>query len=367
MSTPLSARYTDGVTAREHRVQVQATADGLSFDADGKHHVWPVSGLLLVERVGGVPRMAHDSYGEARLVFDSVVADTELKSLMPGVMAKSRDRLGLDLRRVAMIGGATIGVIALIFFSLPALTTLAVALVPLSYEKELGEETMGTLTAFFEKAGDRCEEPEGLAALEKMTAKLIDGRELRIPVDVRVAPVDIVNALALPGGTVIVFEELLKEAESAEEVAGVIAHEIGHAQYRHGMQRLLQGQAIDALISIVTPGEFGSIGRTAGTILVSQSYNRDAEREADGYAIETLNRIGVTAGGMAAFFERAPDHGDEGEDEAGAFRYLVSHPASGERAATIRAESQGEGRILTDAEWQALKGICGQAERPSPQ
>ncbi|WP_417515139.1 M48 family metallopeptidase [Minwuia sp.] len=366
MTETLNARFSDGQTALEHRIEVRVSNTGLAFAAAGMNHIWPAEGLLLLERAADRPRVAHESFGEARIVFDDAQAGAVLNRHLPDIMSRSQDRLSLDLRRFAMFGGTALALAVVVFLSLNAIAGLLTTLVPLSYEKELGEQTLTTLDGFLDGVSERCETPEGLAALDRMTTRLTGDRELRVPVEVRVVPVDMVNAIALPGGFVLIFEGLLKQAGSAEEVAGVLAHEIGHTQYRHGMQRLIWSEGLAILINIVSPGDLGRIGRDAGALLLSLSYSRDAEREADDYAIDNLNRIGVTSAGMAEFFERAGGLHEAGEtdaegnsDVAALLKYLSTHPDSAERVATIRAEGKGTGTILSDPEWDALRTICG--------
>jgi Zn-dependent protease with chaperone function len=353
----LTARYTDGKTAAEHQTEVRASIDGISFTAGGKNNVWPASGLMLMDKASGNLRLSHAGYPEARLVFQAS-AMTQLQEVFPSVMARSQDSLGVDFRNFAKFGIATVGLIALIIISLPALSGLITTLVPLSYEKELGEETLSTLDALFEGAGESCTQPAGLAALTRMTNRLVDGRELRVPIDVRVVPVDLQNAVALPGGTILLFDGLLKKAQSPEEVAGVLAHEMGHTQYRHGMQRLVQSHALTAIVSIIAPGDLGGIAADFGAIIISQSYSRDAESEADDYAIDILNDAGIRPDGMAEFFERFAEKDKDSETTA-VLQYLSSHPLSIERAKNIRSRGTAEGAALNEKDWQALRAICG--------
>jgi Zn-dependent protease with chaperone function len=364
----LNARFTDGKTAAEYRAEVRATTDGLSFNAAGQNHVWSTSGLILMDKAGGNPRLSHSGYPEARLVFEAAALGS-LSTLYPSVMARSQDGLRVDIRNFAKFGIATVGLVVLVIISLPALSGLITTLIPLSYEKELGEETMVTLDALFDGAAEQCTEQPGLAALKKVSDRLIGGRDLRVPVDIRVVPVDIQNALALPGGTVLIFNGLLQKAESPEEVAGVLAHEIGHTQYRHGMQRLVQSHALSALVSVIAPGDLGGLAADFGAIVISQSYSRDAESEADDYAVDILNETGIRPDGMAEFFERFAREEDDKDDAPSVLQYLSSHPLSVERAKTIRARGTADGIALSDTEWQSLRAICGNAtddENESP-
>lgn len=359
MST-VSARFTDGQRAREHRVSAEISANGVSFETSEQRYFWPAAGLRLMDKVDGRPRLAHDSYPDARLLFDRVGDAEELRHALPDIAARSQDRFALDLRRFGIAGAATVAIALMFYLSIPAMAGLLTALVPVSVEREIGESTLKTVGALLTGAEENCSEPEGLAVLERTVERLIDGHDLRVDVDVRVAPSGMVNAIALPGGYVIIFDGLIQQAASAEEVAGVLAHEIGHTQYRHGMQGLIRARALQTLISIVAPGGGGTGGlaREAASLVLNQSHSRDAEREADGYAVETLNRIGVSGDGLAGFFDRMAQR--QSPLNGGNFAYLSSHPLSVERARSIREDSTGREPIMSDADWQALKAICGE-------
>lgn len=353
----LNARYTDGLVAAEYRTDVRVTPDGLMFSAAGKNHVWPAAGLMLMDKAGGNPRLSHSGYPEARLIFEASAKD-QLAKAYPKVMSRSQDGFGVDIRNFAKFGIATVALVALVIISLPALSGLITTLIPLSYEKQLGEETLTTLDAIFEGAGKTCSEPAGQQALMKLTERLTGGRNLRVPIDVRVVPVDIQNAVALPGGTILLFDGLVRNAQSPEEVAGVLAHEMGHTQFRHGMQRLIQSHALTAVVSIIAPGDLGGIAADFGAIVISQSYSRDAESEADDYAIDILNAADIRPDGMAEFFERFAREEDDA-DEVSVLQYLSSHPLSVERARNIRSRGTAEGAALDDQDWQDLRTICG--------
>lgn len=363
MST-VTARFTDGQTAREHRISVEISGNGVSFETPEQRYFWPAAGLRLMDKVDGRPRLAHDSYPDARLLFDKVGDAEELRRALPDIAARSQDRFALDLRKFGIAGAATIAIALMFYFSIPALAGLLTALVPVSFEREIGDSTLKTVGVLLDGADRRCSVPEGLAVLDRTVERLVDGRDLRVGIDVRVVPSGMVNAIALPGGYVIIFDGLIQQAASAEEVAGVLAHEIGHTQHRHGMQGLIRARALQTLISIVAPGGGGTGGlaREAASLVLNQAYTRDAEREADAYAVETLNRIGVTGEGMASFFDRMAKRNSVVDTED--FAYLSSHPLSVERARSIREGSTGDEPIMSDADWQALKAICGEDNAP---
>ena len=201
--------------------------------------------------------------------------------------------------------------------------------------------------------GRICHTPEGDAALAKLLGKVDPARE---KVRAGIANMDMVNAIALPGGQVLLFDGLVQQAESPEELAGVLAHEVGHVRERHVMTALLRQFGLSVLLAGADSGlTNGAVG------LASMGYSRDAEREADDYARARMAQSDISPLGAASFFERmAKEHG--GEDNSPALLgWIASHPSSNERAKAYRDAAAGRTAYppaITDDEFEALKTMC---------
>jgi Zn-dependent protease with chaperone function len=161
-----------------------------------------------------------------------------------------------------------------------------------------------------------------------------------------------VNAFALPGGRIFVLSGLLEQASSPEEVAGVLAHELSHAERRHGMRQLGRILGMQLLIGSLFGGGFEgidaienaeSIGEIFGTLAVL-SYSKELEREADDDAAIALARARIPIGPMAEFFERV-----EVERRAPAVRDTVSAESG---VATAKADTTGgQSSVAADTSW----------------
>lgn len=144
-----------------------------------------------------------------------------------------------------------------------------------------------------------------------------------------------VNAYCLPGGSITIFTGLLENAESADEVAAVLAHELAHATERHGVRQVTQvvttGLAIQLLV-----GDLGGVavaGGEAAQSLLSNGYSRDHEREADSVGLQMLTAAGWDPLAMSRFFGRLADEGGQQPPA-----WFSTHPHPEERAQTIRDE-----------------------------
>ncbi len=172
-----------------------------------------------------------------------------------------------------------------------------------------------------------------------------------LPLTIDVIAGTTVNAYATLGGHVHVFDGLLQQARSPEELAGVLAHEIEHVRQRH----IIQGVAVNVLgagaLALLVPGGHESATRLAAA-LMELKFSRGEEAEADEKGLQRLQRAQVDATALMQFFLRARDLPQAPE--------LVSnHPDNGARAALAQRFRDYPVRPILDAQqWQALRGIC---------
>ena len=167
------------------------------------------------------------------------------------------------------------------------------------------------------------------------------------------------NAFALPGGKVFLFDGLLAKAENPDEIAGGLAHELGHLRHRDSMRELIHNGGTSFLIGLL----FGDITGSGALIfasrsLVTSSYSRDAETNADTFAIETMHKLGRPAKPMGELMFRVT-----GKEGGKGLSLVASHPLTEDRLARMdKADAAGPASgqpLLSPAEWQALKSICG--------
>lgn len=159
------------------------------------------------------------------------------------------------------------------------------------------------------------------------------------------------NAFALPGGTVVLTDDMVDLVEGDTRVlVAVLGHELGHLHHRHGMRVLVTVSAIGVVTSVLW-GDFSWALATVPTWLAKADYSRNAEREADAYALDVLNAAGIPPSAMVTLFDklkakreaeskkgRAKDKENGTRDkEGGADHWLAiafsSHPGDAERIA----------------------------------
>ncbi len=361
------ARYFDGDSAEPRNVVVcfgERSLVIMGFDEAAIAH-WPLASLRALGRRGESPAqlVPHPDSDERLVLSDPEMLDA-IRRVCPELHRRPADPSGVC--RVFLWAGGAAGALALMLFVLiPALAGQLALLVPPEREQQLGDAVVDQLKSVlgYVGRGERpalCEMPEGVAALEKMTDRLAPDPEVPYPLRVGVLDHGMVNAVAVPGGRVVLFRGLIEAASTPEEVAGVLAHEIGHVLHRDPTRMALRTAGTAGIIGLVLGDVFGaSIVVVATDAMLNASYRREAEARADEAALRLLARADLPSTPFAEFFQKMrKKHGDA----EGALKLLSSHPGLDERAErAAQADRIGDEPfepVLSDQEWVALQGIC---------
>ena len=364
------ASYFDGRSAAEWEAIARPTGDGLRIEArDGTLlALWPYPEIQAVDEVVGTQGLRlRQKDGPARLT----VADPGLLDELPPDLGAARQakanrrRLGRNPYLVAL---AICAAMAVLWAGFPVAVRVTAAVIPVSWERALGDwvldDVLEFLALFDDGEAELCDAEAGTAALAALTGELAAASDS--PYDFRVLVVDfgMTNAFALPGGAIVIFDGLIEFAETPEEVAGVLAHEMAHVIKRHGTEALLRSYGLELLIEALTGSAGGGVAGGIGETLLGLSYSRDAESEADRTGIRLLQGAGLRADGLGRFFERF----DAGSGEAPAALNLLSTHPSGETRARLADEAgSGGASAMTEADWQALQVICGPDGEEDPE
>lgn len=143
-----------------------------------------------------------------------------------------------------------------------------------------------------------------------------------------------VNAFALPGGHMYLYTGLMKLMENEAELAGVMAHEIGHVAARHHGERLTRVYGYNLLMRVLLGDDPGAAANVASH-LVEMNFSRENEREADAIAVEMLWRAGYDPGAMLTFMEKMREE-EQRRGTGPSLPILSSHPATQERITLLR-------------------------------
>jgi Zn-dependent protease with chaperone function len=343
--TGTPAWHYDGRTATRHDISVEPQAAAIRFVETGE--VIAARELLAQGDAG------HFVYGRAghegwRLGFDAA-PPAALAAILP-----RQEKHGGLLDRYGVVLPVLIGlaITAVVLLGLWRGAELAARLVPEEWEQGFGE----ALTGRFE--GTACTGAPGQRAIDALATRLGDGRS----VSVRVIDLPLVNAAALPGRQVVVFRGLIATAQSPDELAGVLAHEIGHVANRDAMAGLIREYGVSLLFGVA---DGGVIARS----LLSNSYTRAAERRADDHALAALAAANISPRATADFFARMSRAEPDTSRTARLIGYMTSHPLSADRRRLFEGGVKRGHRYapaLDAAQWTAVQGMCP-AEETKPQ
>lgn len=386
--------YFDGRQARKRQVSVDLSPHHLKLSLpEGQTLEWKAADLRLSSlgpRDNPPFHLEHSvNEPEGRRLETLAVDDPEFLAALRSMASVP---LHPTLRPVSGMRVVTLAlaVLAAPFFlyglwtaAIPKLSDQAAMRVPVSWEEKLGDRVLQEL-------------PEGLAPssnpeLEKVL-QMIAMRLLSAAPDqpynirIHVSPLAMVNAVAFPGGHILVFQGLLNASESPEELAGVLAHEIQHVALRHSTRGIIRGMASSLLLTLITGdmnGTMNAVLDVAGE-LGGLSYGRKMEREADRKGMEMILASGVDPAGMVRMFEKlekeetrllgdgeSHNPGSEG-DSTSWTEYLSTHPAGKGRISRLKKQAAKAGKkpytsLLPDLDWKALvhRKVSGNGEDPS--
>lgn len=357
--------FLDGRTSARHPVVIAVDDAGLAARGEQGQIVgrWRFDELERLPAPHGLLRFARRDRGPpARLeVRDQALAAAidrlTVSSGCPGEWRHRRLVFWSILAAAAVLGVALLG--------LPTIADRLSLLIPAAAEQRLGEAIdhqvqlmmAGSRSRRASACGAAAGEKPGRAALDAMVDRLAAAAGL--PVSAVVVRRHDANALALPGGRIYVFEGLIDRAESPDELAAVIAHEIGHVAHRDGTRSVVRAAGLSFVFGVAL-GDFvgGSAAIIAARTLIQSAYSREVETAADGYSVALMRRVGGNAGALATILKRV----SSGIEPA--MKVLMDHPEAGQRVAAIEAAAGRERgtSLLGAAEWTALKRICSGSE-----
>lgn len=362
------ARFFDGLSSRPQEVMLSFGERSLvimGFDGVAVAH-WPLATLKAASEAGDhALQLVPDLGSDERLVIEDPEMIQAIEAVCPALRKRPADRRGIS-RALFWGVGALGAVVLLVFVVIPGLAGQLAVLIPPERERQLGDAVAGQIRELLSLGSEEvafCQAPEGLAALDAMATRLVAASP-ELPTGIRVSVIDhgLTNAFAAPGGRIVIFRGLIEDAETPEEVAGVLAHEIGHVIHRDPTVTVLRTAGTAGILGLMVGDVFGAAVVVAGSeALLNASYQRDLEARADQVAIDILAKAGLPATPLGDFFRRLAER--HGADH-GALGYLASHPALGSRAEAATAGDSLAGAtfepVLDDAGWLALGQICDQ-------
>jgi hypothetical protein len=346
--------FYDGKSSRRHLVRLVVN-DRLEIgDQDATHATWPFADIRRADGTAGILRLSClTAPSLARLE----IRDANVAAALTARCPRLNDGAAGGHGTAAIIGwslAATLSIVAVIWFGLPLVADRLAPLVPNALERRIGDAAEGQIRLMF--GGNTCDNAAGSAAFNKLMNEISSAAGIDAPVRAEVLGTPIPNAFALPGGKVYLFNGLLAKAENPDEIAGVLAHELGHVRHRDNTRNMIYSGGTSFLIGLL----FGDVTGSGALIfasrsLVTASYSREAEQGADNFAIEVMHRLGRPTKPMGELIFRVT-----GNQADSALSILANHPLTEDRLKRFGEEDRPTSGppLLTASEWVALKAVC---------
>lgn len=345
--------YFDGKTNRKRNVTLRFAGGIEILEDDRIVDIWPFGE---VRRVDGPPNLLRLGCVTALPLARLEVADQPTKATIVTYCA------ALDVARPGRTGtfrivfwslAAVASIVGLAVFGIPLLAGRLAPLVPYSMEKRIGDAADGQIRTVLGRKS--CSGVDGQVAFQSLVDKLREAGGIEIPLDAHVLKSPIVNAMALPGGRVYFMSALLDKATSPDEIAAILAHELGHVKHRDHIRNVIQTGGTSFLFGLLF-GDVTGAGAVifAGRTLLNQSFSRDVERDADNFAVEVMQKLGRSAVPMGELLLRVTGQ------QAKEMTIFASHPLTEDRLEIMKKTDRPVTgpALLTDAEWKALKAVC---------
>ncbi|MFN7131157.1 MAG: M48 family metallopeptidase [Myxococcales bacterium] len=361
-------RYFDGKTAAGWDVEVVLRFEGLRLRGlPDRERLWRYHELKQTRgKAPGEPvRLERGGELPETLVVNDPAFGAALRDVAGDARFEATLSRGAWVRRGAVAALLTAGLAVLFFgWGVDWAAAAGARLVPRSWEDKLGE----LVVREFHTMGGRCTNPALLATVDEVLARLSSASDSGYPFRIAVIDHPMVNALAAPGGHLVVFRGLLDRLKTPEELAGILAHEVQHVTLRHSTQALMRELSMSLALSAISGGMDPSQIAVAAKTLGGLRLSRKAESEADLEGMELMLRAGFRGEAMVDAFAVLEDAGSPGR----ALEWLSTHPDTVSRRDALRAAladraPDGEPVMgLPDAEaWKQMVANCRAVEAPA--
>ena len=336
----VAGSYFDGTSARCHAVFLRLDGDRLQLRGETMQRMLENGQFSIPGRLGDTPRLILFSDGARCEIADHAGFDQLMShaGIAPSLVGHLESRWNYALGALAI----TLMLVAATYvWGLPYAAEKVAFRVPDKVPAMIDAQ-------FMETFDHRLFEP---SRLSRERRQVIAGRlhKLRLPpgatapstVLFRSSPAIGPNAFALPGGTIVILDEIVTLSSDDDEILAVLAHEMGHVTERHALRQMLQASAVGLAMAWYV-GDVSSVLAAAPTTLLETRYSRDFERRADRFGAATLQLNGIPPSRLADMLEKL-EHFHAGKSPSAkevhrSMDYFSTHPNTAERIRALRGE-----------------------------
>jgi Zn-dependent protease with chaperone function len=334
----VNAIFYDGHSARQQSVTLNIVDGLLEVHGDAGVLDIPLSAMRISEKLGNTPRLLHFAEGghceiQNHADFEALLQESGVRP--QSLISRLENSLPYALAATLM---AVAFVFASYFWGLPWFADIAAKRIP-------ARVTLNIDRHFLQVIDKNLMQPSQLSterqqALQHRFDSLHN--EHGIPahrLEFRSSNSIGANAFALPGGTIVITDQLVKLADNDEEILAVLAHELGHVSERHPLRQLLQSSVVGLAMTWYL-SDISSLLATAPTLLLESNYSRNFERRADHYAADMLLMNHISPASLADMLQKLEAaHADRKQRVSPRSRIaelFSTHPDTAERIRALR-------------------------------
>jgi Zn-dependent protease with chaperone function len=344
-----SASYFDGLTSRQRSARVSVSEGDLLIVSEGLERQLPLSGVQFEPPLSKLRRVLKLP-GGARLETEDLAAVAELERRLGRNVGLSLVQR-LEARwpvALASLAGVLVFLALFIQYGLPALAGVAAQITPVSVLRALDAQTIGAIDGKYLSPSQLSQARQNSLRRQFSALAAERGGPYTFTLLFRDGGSLVgANAFALPGGSVFVTDQLIGLSKSDREILGVLAHEVGHVEHRHGVRQVYQSLGLTLAFTVLA-GDVTSTASVAAAVpafLLSSGYSRQAETQADDDAGHWLMKhYGTTRPLQDILTRLTAKRGGSGQHSR-VLDLLASHPGEPQRLAHLRAiEAAGKTR-----------------------
>ncbi len=327
--------YYDGITSQETPADLEVYDDGEVRWAGATASGITVAQLRIAPRIGNIPRNVYFPDGAKFETEDNDAVDALAQRWQ---LQRGGRFLHLLETHKRYIAAALVVVVAsswmFVQFGVPALAKWAAFALPAEANSKIGAGALEILDKgiFAPTQLDAATRARITRRFKAMTADAPESLGLHL--EFRHGKAIGANAFALPSGTIVLTDQMVRLAKNQDELLSVLAHEMGHVVHRHGLRGVIQSSIFAVVIVTITGDVSSSSSLIAAlpTLLVESQYSQAFEREADSYSLQYMLDHDVDPVHFANLMQRMPG----AKDNSDVTRYFSSHPSTDERIERFR-------------------------------
>lgn len=313
---------------------------------------WELDQIHTAQVLAGVTLFKYGAFPYQSIEYSNESLNIKIRAHYPTVKFDKADVFieTMNFKRIAMlVATIVVFIVCSYLYFIPFLAVQVVENLPTSYDEELGEYV-------FDQMAEGLEIDSFETVLVNEYAQKIDFNTA-YPIQIHVVKGDVVNAFALPGGHIVVYEGILKKMQHKEELAALLAHEVSHVNHRHSIKSIAKSLSSYLFLSIITSDVNGitSVLVSNADMFSSLTYSRSLEDEADTEGLKILYDNKIDQRGFVYLFETLGKEHEDGLE----IELISTHPLTKDRIAKAKEVSAGQKNYQDRADlmvtWEKIK------------